>query len=114
MDMRSNNKRPENENAIRGGALMLPREVAEKLRVSVNTVYAMAANLEIPSHKIRCSLRFDPADIDDYLFFSKFSRNNFYILPKDIQEIKERVYDQVDHAISFVEKLAARKIKKTR
>jgi excisionase family DNA binding protein len=112
--MNSNNSKSDSESPIRGEALMLPSEVAKKFRVSINTVYAMAAKNEIPSHKIRCSLRFDPADVDDYLFFSKFSRTNFYILPKDIQEIKERVYDQVDHAISFVEKLAERKTKKKR
>jgi len=56
------------------GELLTPQEVAKFLRVSPGTVQYMVSNYEIPVHRIRGSLRFDSADVDDYLFFSKLGR----------------------------------------
>jgi excisionase family DNA binding protein len=88
------------------GDLMTPDEVAEKLRMSVKSVYAMAANNEITPHKIRCSLRFDSADVDDYIFFSKYNTGigNLRLSSITAHDIAERVYSEVDHAMNYINK----------
>jgi excisionase family DNA binding protein len=90
---------------IRGERLMTPDEVAEKLRISTKTVYAMVTSNELPPHKIRGSLRFDSADIDDYIFFSKFWRGNSRLKSSDAEELFERVNSQIEQAKDYVKKL---------
>jgi len=85
------------------GELMTPQEVAKKLRVGIHTVYNMATNGELPAHRIRCSLRFDSADVDDYLFFSKFNYSNFKLSAIDKEQILNRFEDQVAHSRRYVE-----------
>jgi excisionase family DNA binding protein len=90
---------------IRGDCLMRPGDVAKKLNVSVKTVYLMAADNELPPHRIRSCLRFDSADVDDYLFFSKYRRDNFRLTPSDKKELFERVNAQIEQAKDFIQKL---------
>jgi len=87
------------------GELMTPQEVAKKLRVSIHTIYHMTTNGELPAHRIRCSLRFDSADVDDYLFFSKFNYSGFKLLSAiDKEQIMNRFEDQMAHLRRYIEK----------
>ena len=86
------------------GEILKPQEVAKFLKVSVHTVYNMATNFEIPAHHIRCSLRFDSADIDDYLFFSKYC--NGYLKLSNID--KEQILNRIDNQIYFLQKYIER------
>jgi excisionase family DNA binding protein len=97
---------------LRGERLMTPQEVAGRLRVSVKTVYNMAAESEIPPHRIRGSLRFDAADIDDYIFFSKFRGGDIRYSPSDIKGVFERVNDQIEQAKRYMETFLASKSSK--
>jgi excisionase family DNA binding protein len=97
---------------IRGDRLMKPDEVAEALRVSVKTVYLLVAKNELPPHKIGCSLRFDSADVDDYIFFSKYRRDNFHLTPSDKEELFERIDAQIDQAKFYMEKILGDKTTK--
>jgi excisionase family DNA binding protein len=90
--------------AVRGELLTTP-EVARKFRIGVSTVYQMAANGEIPSHHIRGNLRFDSADIDDYLFFSKFHGGYLNLSALDKKQILDRVENEIAHARRYIEKL---------
>ena len=72
------------------GELMTPTEVAKKFRVGLSTVYAMVTKYELPAHRIRGSLRFDSADVDDYLFFSKFSGGYIKLSAIDKEQDKKR------------------------
>jgi excisionase family DNA binding protein len=90
---------------IRGNCLMKPGDVAKKLAISVKTVYLMAADNELPPHRIRSCLRFDSADVDDYLFFSKYRQDNLHLTPSDKEELFNRVNDQIEQAKDFIQKL---------
>jgi len=46
---------------------LTPREVSELLHVPTKTVLNLARRGDIPRHKIRKTVRFDPADIVEYL-----------------------------------------------
>lgn len=89
------------------GEVLKPKDVAERLKVSLKTVYNLAALDEIPSHRVRTGVRFDSADVDDYLFFSKFNRRgtNLSMSKIEKQEILARFDDQVLHARAYVEKI---------
>ena len=86
------------------GELMTPHEVAKKLRVSINTIYNMTTNGELPAHRIRYSLRFDSADVDDYLFFSKFNYSGKKLSAIDKEQIMNRFEDQMAHLRCYIEK----------
>jgi excisionase family DNA binding protein len=90
---------------IRGDCLMKAEDVAKKLNVSLKTVYLMATDNELPPHRIRSCLRFDSADVDDYLFFSKYRRDNFHLTPSDKEELFARVNAQIEQAKDFIQKL---------
>ena len=89
--------------AIRG-ELLKPQEVAKFLKVSVNTVYHMVTYSEIPAHYIRGSIRFDSADVDDYLFFSKFSGGYLKLSNVDKEHILNRIEDQIYHLRKYIER----------
>ena len=89
--------------AIRG-ELFTPKEVAKFLKVSLSTVHCMVANFELPAHRIRGSLRFDSADIDDYLFFSKFSGGYLKLSEIDKEQLRNRIEDQIFHLRKYIEK----------
>jgi len=91
------------EKAVRGD-LLKPAEAAERLRVSFKTVYSMYVKNELPGHRIRSCLRFDSADIDDYLFFSKFSGVNFKLSAIDKEQIIARIEAQEAFTRSYLEK----------
>ena len=86
------------------GVILLPDEVAERLRVSQKTVYNMAADGDIPSLHVRSLLRFDSADIDDYLFFAKFHDGLLKLSSIDQKEIISRLEEQVEHTKRYLEK----------
>jgi excisionase family DNA binding protein len=96
---------------IRGERLLTPEEVAEKLNVSVKTVYTMANDNELPPHRIRSLLRFDEADVFDYVFFSKFRRDNIHCKPSDIKELYERFNDQIEYSKEYVTKFINENVK---
>ena len=85
------------------GQLLRPEEVAEKLRVSPKTVYNMAAQGDLPSRHVRSMLRFDSADIDDYLFFSKFHTGYLKLSRLDKKQILERVEEQFAHTKKYLD-----------
>lgn len=89
------------------GELLTPKEVAQRLRTCLKTVYNMAASGEIPPHRVRTNIRFDSADVDDYLFLSKFCRRpgNPGISVIEKEEILARFEDQVTHSRAYVEKI---------
>jgi excisionase family DNA binding protein len=89
------------------GYFLKPDEVAKKLNVCLKTVHNLATSNEIPPHRVRTSLRFDSADVDDYMFFSKFSRrvSNLSISRIEKEEILARFEDQVMQALAYVEKI---------
>ena len=90
--------------AIRG-ELLTPSEVSKKFRVGLSTIYQMTANGELPAHHIRSSLRFDSADVDDYLFFSKFHGGYLKLSTTDKKLILDRFDDEVANAKRYVENL---------
>jgi excisionase family DNA binding protein len=47
--------------------LLTVRELADRLRVSLATAYAMVSNVEIVSLKIRGAIRIRESDLADYL-----------------------------------------------
>jgi excisionase family DNA binding protein len=104
--MRQSKAVPHEEEPVRG-ELMTPDEVAEKLRVSPKTVYAMAANNEIAPHHIRSCVRLDSADVDDYIFFSKFMRASIKPTPSEIESVVGRLEDQIDHAKRYIDQFIA-------
>lgn len=108
--MRQSKAVPQEEKPLRG-ELLIPEEVAQKLRMGMKSVYAMAANGEIPAHRIRCSLRFDSADVDDYIFFSKdyTGIRNLRLSDITVRDITERAYSQIDHTLNYIKKFAAQK-----
>jgi len=53
--------------AIRGRAIMTPREAAEYLSVHVRTIYRLAKNGEIPGRKVGGSWRFKKETLDEWL-----------------------------------------------
>ena len=85
------------------GELMTPAEVAKKFRVGLSTVYHMTTYGELPAHRIRSSLRFDSADVDDYLFFSKFSGGYIKLSAIDKEQLVNRFEDQIYHLRKYVE-----------
>jgi excisionase family DNA binding protein len=85
--------------------MLRPGEVAEILNVDVKTVYAMKNRGDVPYHKLGGSIRFDSADISDYIFFSKFGKAGFDFNPKDIKELFYRIDAQFEHTKKFIEKL---------
>ena len=95
------------------GKLLKPEEAAEILRICPKTVYNMATANEIPSCKVRSAVRFDSADIDDYLFLSKFSDGNTRLRPADAEEMLRRMDERhaSDRAYikAFIEKVMKRR-----
>jgi excisionase family DNA binding protein len=98
----------ENENPIRG-QLLKPQEAADILRIDVKTVYAMAKKGELHPFRVSQSLRFDSADIEDYLFLSKFRNDKYIFKPEDIEDLFNRIYSQVEHAKKYIQTLTGRK-----
>ena len=88
--------------------LLTPGEVAKMLAVSDKQVYRMAQNKEIPCHRVSCSIRFDPLDIEDYIFFSKGAPSNIQIRPSDAKELLQRIDERNDQEKAFLEGLIAR------
>jgi len=73
------------------GELLKAAEVAEMLKVSPKLVYNMATANEIPAHMVRGAKRFDSADINDYLFLSKFAAGGVRLKPADAEELLRRL-----------------------
>ena len=95
---------PQEEKPVRG-ELLTPDEVANLFRLSPKTIYVMAANGELPVHRVSSSLRFDSADVDDYLFYSKFNGGNLKLSSIDEEKLMTRVEDQLAHTRHYVEKI---------
>ncbi|MDR0472354.1 MAG: helix-turn-helix domain-containing protein [Treponema sp.] len=95
---------PVQEKPVRG-KLLTPKEVADEIRMGVKTVYVMAENGELPSHRVRCSLRFDSADVADYLFLSKFHSSNLKLSSVDKDQVLARIDDQLAHTRRYAEML---------
>ena len=55
-------------------SLMSPSQVAELLNCKTSTVYAWANNRKIPCYKIGGLLRFDPAEINEWLKGARVSQ----------------------------------------
>jgi hypothetical protein len=62
------------------------------------------ADHEIPVYHIRSSLRFDSADVDDYLFFSKFYHSNLKLSAIDKEQLVNRFEDQRYHLRRYIQK----------
>jgi len=86
------------------GEFMTPKEVAKKLSICLQTVYEMITNNELPCHRIRCSIRFDSADVDDYIFFSKHHSGNLRLSDVDKEQIKNRFEDQLAHTRNYIDR----------
>ena len=87
------------------GRLLTVTEVAKILNMSRAAVYEMARKSIIPYHQISCSIRFDSADIDDYLFFSKFGNYDFRLKNSDKEMLFERLEERHWQLKSYLEKL---------
>lgn len=55
------------EEVIELEALLLPKEVAEKLRIGESTVYHLAAKGKLPGVKLGGALRFRPSTLANYI-----------------------------------------------
>jgi excisionase family DNA binding protein len=47
--------------------LLTAEEVASRLRLALSTIYGLARSGELPSVRIGGAVRFDPADLNEYL-----------------------------------------------
>lgn len=54
--------------------LLGPADVAQRLGVSARWVRAAAASGRLPHHRVGRLIRFDPADVDDFLSRSRVER----------------------------------------
>lgn len=79
--------------SIRGPLLNIS-EAAKILNVSRAEIYVMINKNIIPYHQINGSKRLDSADINDYLFFSKFGGNTSLIKKSDKVKIIEQVEER--------------------
>ncbi|MCL2556903.1 MAG: helix-turn-helix domain-containing protein [Treponema sp.] len=97
--------------AIRG-ELLKPAEVARKLRVSAKLVYNMASAQELPSHRVRSGVRFDSADVDDYLFLSKFGDGNVRLRPSDAEELLRRLDERHASDMAYIKTMVESAVKR--
>lgn len=58
---------PDSSNATTALDFMNVRELAALLRVSATTVYRLAEKREIPFHRLSKELRFQRADVEEYV-----------------------------------------------
>jgi len=93
--------------------LLSVNEVAKVLSVSQRTVHDMAQKGDIPVHRIRGSIRFNPADVDDYIFFSKNTPSLMNIRPSDKEALIKRFDERNEEAKAYLESFFKRR-KKTR
>lgn len=91
------------EKPVRGELIKLG-DAAKRLNVSPKTAYVMINEGDIPAHRIRTCLRVDSADVDDYIFFSKFNHRQLKLTTIDKQQIINRFEEQLAHSRSYVEK----------
>ena len=101
--MRASEKTRVAEKATRGD-LLKPEEVAERLRISPKTVWTMADKNTLPPHRIGSLLMFDSADVEDYIFFSKFQGGGLALSAVDKKQLMSRVEEQMDFLRSYVER----------
>jgi excisionase family DNA binding protein len=99
--------KPNEEKPVRSELLKLG-QVAKILNIVISTVYQMCAKGELPAHRIGGSIRFDPADIDDYIFFSKFHGGTLKLSAIDKEQIIDRFEEQLAHLRKSLEKIINR------
>jgi excisionase family DNA binding protein len=88
------------EKPVRGELLTLT-EVQKILKIGQSTVYTITKKNELPSHRIGGSIRIDSADLNDYLFFSKFSRGT-PLNDSDKSQIFERVISGISYELGLL------------
>ena len=91
--------------------LLTPRQVAKMLNVSYSTVADMANKNEIRAHRIRGSIRFDPADVEHYIFLTKNSYPPFQFNPSCKEELFQRMDNRHWQEKDYLEKLITKAAK---
>jgi len=94
------------------GELLKAAEVAKMLRVSSKLVYNMATANEIPAHMVRGAKRFDSADINDYLFLSKFGVGGVPLRPADAEELLRRMDERHASDRAYIKALLEKVMKR--
>jgi excisionase family DNA binding protein len=88
--------------------LLTVSDVAKRLNVSERTVHTMAQEGDIPVHRIRTCIRFDPSDVDDFVFFSKCATSPKYINLSDKEELMKRFDERNEQAKAYLESFFTR------
>jgi hypothetical protein len=101
---------------IRGNCLLTAAEVARRLTVSAKEVYNMTKQNVLCPHRIQGVIRYDSADIDDYLFFSKFHDNYIHLKRFEAKEfldrLNARIEDQITHTKNYIEEFVTSQLKR--
>jgi len=92
--------------------MLTPRQVAKILNVSYSMVVDMVNKNEIRAHRIRCSIRFDPADVEHFIFITKNAYPSYQINPLcKFEELFQRMDDRHWQEKNYLEKLIAKAAK---
>jgi hypothetical protein len=96
---------PQKERTIRG-RLMTAVEVGERLNLDETTIYnwRKSDKLPIDYFYINGNLRFDSADVEDYILLSRFKSQNAQLDPYHIEEWLERTEQQIADMKEFLRK----------
>ena len=97
--------------------MLTPRQVAKILNISYSVVVDMVNKNEIRAHRVRYSIRFDPADVEHYIFLTKNSYPPFQFNPSTKEELFNRMDNRHWQEKNYLEKLftkAAKEQKKKR
>ena len=94
------------------GELFTMNEAAKYLRMGKSTFYECVKKGYIVTFNPPIGPQtVDSADLDDYLFFSRFSDNKIIINQIEKEKILARFNEQVLHALAYIEKFIDAKIK---
>ena len=96
---------PNNVNPVRGELLTF-NEAAKRLRMGNSTFYEVIKKGHIaPFYLPTGKSLVDSADVDDYLFFSKFNSPGISIGKIDKEKIIARFEEQIKHTRAYIEKI---------
>ena len=92
--------------------LLTPGEAAMRLGVKEKYLYKLAQNGKIPCNRICGLVRFDPVDIENYKFFSKYNGFNIHFEKYDKEKLLELLEEWHAHLKKNIENLSTPRPKK--
>jgi predicted DNA-binding transcriptional regulator AlpA len=103
--MRGSKSVPQKERPVRG-ELLTAVQVGERLNLSEKTIYNWKKSGELPIDYfyINGNLRFDSADVEDYILLSRFKSQKAQLDPYHIEEWLERTEQQIADMKEFLRK----------